>query len=122
MSMMASVDAQNTTPVPCLHLNGQCTGVGEHDIHWGPDNRVASIRPSRTATSLVSAQLCSFEDVDPARSAAAPGLSVAFDHFEGDLTLAEVDQLVAGLRDFANRLQVQAAHLAAAQRLHEVNR
>ena len=117
MPIMASAEPQSTNPAPCPHLNGQCTGLGDHDSHWGPENRIAAIRPSQTAQSLASAMLCSFEDGTPPT---APRLSVAFDGFDGDLTLAQVDQLAAGLRDFANGLQIQAAHLAAAQRLHEV--
>lgn len=121
--MMARVaHAEQPDPTSCPHLNGQCTSVGEHDIHWGPDNTVAAIRPDRAIQPLASAMLCSFEDADPAQPPTAPRLALSISGFDGDLTLAEVDQLAAGLRDFANQLQIQAAHLAAAQRLHEVAR
>lgn len=113
-----SIESTTTLPAPCPHLNGQCTVIGEHGFHWGPDNQIASIRPSQTNTSLASAMLASFEDGAPP---SAPRLSLSFDGFDGDLTLAEVDQLISGLRDFTTRLQIQAAHLAAAQRMHEVS-
>jgi hypothetical protein len=114
---MTALAAQSTTALTCPHLNGQCTATGEHDSHWGPENTIAAIRPDRAIQPLASAMLCSFEDGTPPT---APRLSVAFDGFDGDLTLAELDQLIAGLRDFTRQLQIQAAHLAAAQRLHEV--
>lgn len=118
--MMARVACTEQPATPCPHLDRQCTAVGEHDIHWGPDNTVAAIRPDQAIQPLVSAMLCSFEEADPALPPTAPRLAVSFDHFDGDLTLAELDQLIAGLRDFTRQLQIQAAHLAAAQRLHEV--
>lgn len=118
--IMTALAAQSTThPASCPHLNGQCTGVGDHDDHWSPDNTVAAIRPDRAIQPLASAMLFSTENSGPAT---APRLSLGIAGFDGDLTLAEVDQLVAGLRDFADRLQIQAAHLAAAQRFHEVTR
>ncbi|MCX4750950.1 hypothetical protein OG455_41450 [Kitasatospora sp. NBC_01287] len=117
--MTALAARSTTTPAgSCPHLNTQCVEQGPHDEHWGPDNEVAAIRPDEAIQSLASARLYSYAGTD----FAAPRLSVGISGFDGDLTLAEVDQLAAGLRDFANRLQIQAAHLAAAQRLHEVNR
>jgi len=116
MARVASVEQPD--PARCPHLNAQCVMQGDHDEHWGPDNEVAAIRPARAFQSLASARLYSYEDSDYAE----PRLSVGISGFDGDLTLAEVDQLTAGLRDFADRLQIQAAHLAAAQRLHEVTR
>jgi hypothetical protein len=108
---MTALAAQSTT-APCPHLNGQCTEHGGGGEHWGTPNEVAAIRPHLALQSLFSAQLFAADDPD-----VEPTLALSVDGFDGDLSLAEVDQLVAGLRDFADRLQVQAAHLAAAQRL-----
>jgi hypothetical protein len=98
---------------PCPKLNGQCVEHGSLGEHWGIPNEVAAIRPHLAVQSLFSAQLFAADAPD-----VEPTLALSVDGFDGDLSLAEIDQLVAGLRDCADRLQVQAAHLAAAQRLH----
>lgn len=117
---MTALAAQHTThPASCPHLAGQCTSTGDHDFHWGPENTIAAIRPDRASGNFASALLSSNED---GSAESEPRLCVSFYHFDGDLTLPELDQLIAEMRDFHARLIVQAEQLAAAQRQWEAQR
>jgi hypothetical protein len=110
-----AADGITRTNGGCPALNQQCTRHANHNHHAGPDNLIAAVRPTTTSQPLAMAALVAFDDYDGGQ----PYLNVSFDAFDGDLTLAEVDQLIAGLRDFTRRLTVQAAHLAAANRMAE---
>lgn len=121
MSMIASGAPGSTThPASCAHLGGRCTEAGAHDMHWGAENSIPAVRPSEDRLPLAVAQLFSIED--QAGSEDEPTLSVGFGPFEGDLSLAEVDQLIAGTRDFLAGLEKQAVQLAAARREWEAAR
>jgi hypothetical protein len=97
-------------------LDGQCAEAGIHDMHWGRENMIPAVRPSESPYALASAQLFSCEDGAPETQ---PRLSVSYGPFDGDLNLHELDQHIAGLRDFLAGLEKQVAQLAAAQRKWE---
>jgi hypothetical protein len=118
---MTALAAQSTThPASCPHLAGRCTAAGDHDMHWGAANEIPSPRPSEDRQPLAIAQLFSTEDADCRES--EPTLSVGFGPFEGDLSLAELDQHIAGVRDYLAGLEKQAVQLAAARREWEATR
>lgn len=119
---MTALAAQSTThPAPdCPRLAGRCRESGDHDMHWGSANEIPAARPQTDSQPLAVAQLFSCED--PARQESEPTLSVGFGPFDGDLTLPELDQLIAGTRDFLAGLEKQAGQLAAARRQWEATR
>jgi hypothetical protein len=111
---MTALAAKHIThPAGCSHLAGQCIETDAHCLHWGHDNTIPAIRGTY---AIASAQLFSTEDGAPESE---PCISVSFAPFDGDLTLAELDQLIAGTRDFLAGLEQQAVQLAAARRQWE---
>lgn len=122
MSIMAPGKTGSTThpATGCAHLGGRCTESGAHDMHWGAPNEIPAVRPSEDRQPLAVAQLFSAEDQAGVED--EPTLSVGFGPFEGDLSLAELDQLIAGTRDFLAGLEKQAVQLAAARREWEAAR
>jgi hypothetical protein len=112
---MTATAAQSTThPAGCPHLDGQCAEPGTHDLHWGPENTIPAARPGWPA--IASARLFSCEDGAPETE---PTLSLSYAPFDGDLTLHELDQHIAGLDDYVRTLRAQSVQLAAAQRKWE---
>jgi hypothetical protein len=113
--MTATAAAGTTHPAdPCPHLDGQCTEPGSHDLHWGADNTIPAIRSGWQPPA--SARLFSCEDGAPETE---PTLSLSYAPFDGDLTLHELDQHIAGLDDYVRTLRAQAVQLAAARRQWE---
>jgi hypothetical protein len=119
--MIASGAPGHTThPASCPHLAGRCTAAGDHDMHWGAANEIPAPRPVEDGQPIAVAQLFSTEN--EAYQESEPTLSVAFSPFDGELSLAEVDQLEAGMADFLRKLREQAVQLAAARREWEAQR
>jgi hypothetical protein len=112
MSMMASAAPQSTT-APCPRLNGQCTGdLPNHEHHWGPDYQMPA--PRAGGDPAAYANLVDFGQEGPRLN-----VSMSLDI---DMRLPELDQLIAGMKEFTRWLELGAAHLAAAERLHEATR
>jgi hypothetical protein len=89
-------------------------------MHWGPANEIPAPRLTEDRQSLAVAQLYSAEDA--AFQESEPTLTVAFGPFEGDLSLAQADQLLAGVKAFGRQLEQQIAQLETARREWEASR
>lgn len=111
---------ETTHPASCPHLGNRCTKTGAHDMHWGAENTIPAVRPDQNGQPLAVAQLFSVEDQAGAED--EPTLSVGLGPFDGDLTLAQADQLLAGVKAFGRRLEAQIAQLEAARREWEAAR
>lgn len=102
-----AIDSHN-----CPRLAGRCTEHGDHDIHEAPLNVLA--HPfGEGQEDLAYSVVYEVDGTD------LPRLAVGFGNKSLDLDLHQVDQLRAALRDFSERLGMQALHLAAAVRQAE---